>query len=97
MSLDYLSKLRRDAFAMIHQLGPPTFSMTFTGAKSKWTTLMFALHTLNKNHMEIPKFLMNLNLNILQILLGLIQLHVHVIMIIVHVIMIIEWLHFLTF
>jgi hypothetical protein len=41
---------------MIHQLGLPTFSMTFTGAKSKWTTLLFALHTLNKNHMEISNF-----------------------------------------
>jgi hypothetical protein len=56
MSLDYLSKLRRDAFAMTCHLGPPTFSMTFIGAKTKWTTLMFALHMLNKNHMEIPKF-----------------------------------------
>ncbi len=29
--------------------------MTFTNAKNKWTTLMSILHTLNNNHMEIPK------------------------------------------
>ncbi len=40
---------------MIHQLGPPTFFVTFISAKSKWTTLMSTLHTLNNNHMEIPK------------------------------------------
>jgi hypothetical protein len=55
MSLDYLSKLRQDEFAMIRQLGPPTFFVAFTNAKSKWTTLMSTLHTLNKNHMEILK------------------------------------------
>jgi hypothetical protein len=55
MSLDYLSKLWRNAFAMIHQLGPPTFFVTFISAESKWTTLMSTLHTLNKNHMEILK------------------------------------------
>jgi len=75
---------------MIRQLGPPTFSMTFISAESKWTTLMSNLHMLNKNQMEIMKFFMNLNLNILQILSSLIQLHAHVIMII-------EWLHFITF
>jgi len=55
MSPDYLSKLRQDEFAMIRQLGPPTFFVAFTNAKSKWTTLMSTLHTLNKNHMEILK------------------------------------------
>jgi hypothetical protein len=50
-----LSKLRWNAFAMIHQLDPPTFFVTFTGVESKWTTLVSTLHTLNKNHMEIPK------------------------------------------
>jgi hypothetical protein len=42
---------------MIRQLGPSmlTFFVTFTNVKSKWTTLMSALHMLNKNHMEIPK------------------------------------------
>ncbi len=29
--------------------------MTFISAESKWTTLMSTLHTLNKNHVEIPK------------------------------------------
>jgi len=56
MSFDYLSKLWRDAFAMICQLGPPTFFVTFIGAKSKWITLMSTLHTLNKNHMENLNF-----------------------------------------
>jgi len=57
MSLDYLSKLWWDSFAMIHQLGPPTFFVTFISVESKWTTLMSTLHTLNKNHMEnLKKF-----------------------------------------
>jgi hypothetical protein len=38
---------------MICQLDPPTFFVTFTNAKSKWTTLMSTLHMLNKNRMEI--------------------------------------------
>jgi len=38
---------------MIRELGPPTFFVTFISAKSKWITLMLALHMLNKNHMEI--------------------------------------------
>jgi hypothetical protein len=55
MSPDYVSKLWWDAFAIIHQLGPPTFFVTFINVQSKWTTLMSTLHTLNKNHMEISK------------------------------------------
>ncbi len=51
--LNYLSKFGRNAFAMICQLGPPTFFVTFTSAKSKWNTLMLVLQTLNNNHMEI--------------------------------------------
>ncbi len=39
-SLDYLSQLRKDVFAMIRQLGPPTFFATFTSAKSKWFPLL---------------------------------------------------------
>jgi len=55
MSPDYLSKLWWDSFAMICQLGPPTFFVTFISVESKWTTLMSTLHMLNKNLMEILK------------------------------------------
>jgi hypothetical protein len=34
-SLDYLSLLRKYVFAMIQQLGPPTFFVTFISAESK--------------------------------------------------------------
>jgi hypothetical protein len=34
-SFDYLSRLRKDVFAMIRQLGPPTFFVTFTSVESK--------------------------------------------------------------
>jgi hypothetical protein len=32
---NYLEKLQKDAFAMIHQLGPPTFFLTFISAESR--------------------------------------------------------------
>ncbi len=44
---------------MICQLGLPTLFVTFTSVESKWTTLMLALHTLNKNHTKIPIFFNN--------------------------------------
>jgi len=39
--------------SMIHQLGPPTFFITFTNAENKWTTVMSSLHMLNKKYMDI--------------------------------------------
>ncbi len=46
-SLDYLSWLRKDVFAMIQQLGPPTFFVTFIIVKSKWLPLFKCLYDLN--------------------------------------------------
>ncbi len=34
-SFDYLSRLRKDVFVMIQQVGPPTFFVTFISVKSK--------------------------------------------------------------
>ena len=39
-SPNYLSQLRKNIFAMIRQLGPPTFFVTFTSAESKWPPLL---------------------------------------------------------
>ncbi len=46
-SPDYLSQLRKNVFAMIRQLGPPTFFVTFTSAESKWPPLLKCLYDLN--------------------------------------------------
>ncbi len=49
---------------MIHQLGPPTFFLTFISAESRWTALMSSLHMLNKKYMDIPK---NLHISLFEI------------------------------
>jgi hypothetical protein len=45
----------KDAFAMICQLGPPTFFVTYTNAKIRWIALMSSLRMLNKKYIDIPK------------------------------------------
>ncbi len=45
-SLDYLDHIHKDVFAMIRQLGPPTFFMTFIN----WPILII---TLKKKNMMI--------------------------------------------
>ncbi len=46
-SLDYLSWLKKDVFAMIQQLDTPTFFVTFMNVKSKWIPLLKCLYDLN--------------------------------------------------
>jgi hypothetical protein len=38
---------------MVHQLGPPTFFVTFTNAESRRTALISSLYMLNKKYMDI--------------------------------------------
>jgi hypothetical protein len=44
--LDYLDHLCKDVFAMIRQLGPPTFFMTFTTCVNNWLILIKTLKEL---------------------------------------------------
>jgi len=55
-SFVYLSRLRKDVFVMIRQLGPSTFFVTFTGVESKWLPLLKCLYDLNskKIRFNIP-------------------------------------------
>ncbi len=79
-SPSYLSQLRKYVFAMIRQLGPPTFFITFTSAESRWLPLLRCLYDLNSKKLGCnipfdklePKHVANV-----------ILLHVHDIMIII--------------
>ena len=46
-SPDYKDKLKSNSFAMIRQLGPPTFFVTFSAAERLWIPLLTALEELN--------------------------------------------------
>ena len=46
-SPDYIEGLRKNLFAMIRQLGPPTFFIILTSAEHLWTPLLEALYKLN--------------------------------------------------
>jgi len=47
----YLHHPKKNVFAIIHQLGPLTFFVTFTCAKSKWINLIETLiHELKYSH-----------------------------------------------
>ena len=43
ISPDYMNQLKKNIFAMIRQLSPPTFFLTFTSAKESWDPLMSTL------------------------------------------------------
>jgi hypothetical protein len=49
ISPDYLQKNKKTIFAMIRQLGPPTFFITFTSAKHHCDPLVAAVSDLHKN------------------------------------------------
>jgi hypothetical protein len=55
-SPNYLSRLRKNVFAMIRQLGPPTFFVTFTNVESTCLPLLKCLYDLNnkKIGLNIP-------------------------------------------
>jgi hypothetical protein len=51
-SLDYLNWLRKDVFAMIQQLGPPTF-FVFISAENIWLLLLKCLYDLNSKNLKL--------------------------------------------
>ncbi len=51
-SLNYLSRLKKDVFAMTQQLGP-TFFVTFTNVESKWLPLLKYLYDLNSKKLGL--------------------------------------------
>ena len=55
-SSDYIQGLRKNLFAMIRQLRPPTFFITLTSAERLWTPLLKALYELNANALKLPDF-----------------------------------------
>ncbi|XP_059077054.1 uncharacterized protein LOC131876217 [Cryptomeria japonica] len=50
ISLDYIHQLKKNVFAMIRQLGPPTFFLTFTSAEQNWNALTSTLQELHNMH-----------------------------------------------
>jgi hypothetical protein len=58
-SPDYLDRLHKNVFAMIRQLGPPTFFVTFTTGVNNWPELVQTLEDLcvchNHNDVKISK------------------------------------------
>jgi len=55
-SPNYIQGLRKNLFAMIKQLGPPTFFITLTNAERLWTPLLKTLYELNANAIKLPDF-----------------------------------------
>jgi hypothetical protein len=51
---NYLEGLRKNLFAMIKQLGPPTFFVTLTSAENLWEPLIKALHSLHSKRLNMP-------------------------------------------
>jgi hypothetical protein len=49
ISPDYLQHIKKNVFAMIRQLGPLTFFVTFTSAEHQWHELVSALTDLYRN------------------------------------------------
>jgi len=49
ISPDYHQQMQKHIFAMIRQLGPPTFFVTFTSAEHLWTPLVQTLTKLHSN------------------------------------------------
>ncbi len=50
ISLDYLYLLQKDIFAMIRQLRPPTFFITFITSVNNWSSLNKTLKKLYVQH-----------------------------------------------
>ena len=49
-SPDYKQKQKKNVFAMIRQLGPPTFFVTFSSAERRWRELIACLEKLHAQH-----------------------------------------------
>jgi hypothetical protein len=53
-SLNYFKNLRKNLFAKIKQISPPTCFVTFTSIKRLWDPLIKALHTLHAKKLNLP-------------------------------------------
>jgi len=53
-SPDYFERLQKHLFAMIQQLGPPTFLVIFTFVERLWDSLIKVLHTLHASRLNRP-------------------------------------------
>ena len=51
---DYFENMKKDLFAMIRQLGPPTFFVTFTSAEHLWVPLCNALYQIENKNLKEP-------------------------------------------
>jgi hypothetical protein len=49
ISPNYLQQNKKTIFAMIRQLGPPTFFITFTSVENCWDPLVVVVFDLHKN------------------------------------------------
>ena len=49
ISPDYLQQNKKTTFAMIRQLGPPTFLITFTSVEHCWDPLVATVSDLHRN------------------------------------------------
>ncbi|MCO5597546.1 hypothetical protein L7F22_051624 [Adiantum nelumboides] len=64
-STDYKAKLKRNAFGMVRQPGPPTFFITFSCAEQRWKPLVDCLiklnpHILQSDHSNTGAFIRTL-------------------------------------
>ena len=50
-SPNYFKNMKNDIFAMIHQLGRPTFFVTFTSGEHIWVPLYNDLHQIEKKNL----------------------------------------------
>jgi len=49
----HLSRLKKNVFAMIRQLGPPIFFVTFISVESKWFPILKCFYDLNSKKIRI--------------------------------------------
>ncbi len=53
-SHDYFERLQKNLFAMIQQLGPSMFFITFTSTERFWDPFIKTLHTLHASKLNFP-------------------------------------------
>ena len=49
---DYLDQLKKDIFAMIRQIGPPTLFLTLSAVETSWNPIMKCLHKMHYNKLD---------------------------------------------
>jgi hypothetical protein len=58
----YFERLPKTLFAMVHQLGFPTFIVTFTYTKRLWDFFIKTLHTLHVSRLKLSNKIKNFQL-----------------------------------